>query len=223
MTVEKITRIIWWRSITKTLFFLQLVITLFFFYGYLLEFSPHYIVPFLSTNVITANAFVSGRFRSRCRYFVGLRCLRSPERALQNATWKDVWKMRGVKNTYHPLMLLSILPICSERAARKYAFLSGLIINNCHRCMLTHIDWYACGCLLLIFRESALVKHSFYEKLSDNDLLLTNANALLSVQYRYHALSLVSVIWETRTSFAEWYMKGSPKHYGRWKKNISFT
>ena len=44
------------------------------------------------------------------------------------------------------------------------------------------------------FRESALVKHSFYEKLSDNDLLLTNANALLSVQYRYHALSLVSVI-----------------------------
>ena len=84
--------------------------------------------------------------------------------------------------------------------------------------MLTHIDWYACGCLLLIFRESALVKHSFYEKLSDNDLLLTNANALLSVQYRYHALSLVSVIWETRTSFAEWYMKGSPKHYGRWKK-----
>ena len=139
----------------------------FFFYSYLLEFSPHYIVPFLSTNVITANAFVSGRFRSRCRYFVGLRCLRSPERALQNATWKDVWKMRGVKNTYHPLMLLSILPICSERAARKYASLSGLIINNCHRCMLTHIDWYACGCLLLIFRESALVKHSFYEKLSD--------------------------------------------------------
>ena len=58
----------------------------FFFYGYLLEFSPHYIVPFLSTNVITANAFVSVRFRSRCRYFVGLRCLRSPERALQNAT-----------------------------------------------------------------------------------------------------------------------------------------
>ena len=170
MTVEKITRIIWWRSITKTLFFLQLVITL-FFYGYLLEFSPHYIVPFLSTNVITANAFVSGRFRSRCRYFVGLRCLRSTGRALQNATWKDVWKMRGVKNTYHPLMFLSILPICSERAARKYASPSGLIINNCHRCMLTHIDWYACGCLLLIFRESALVKHSFYEKLSDNDLL----------------------------------------------------
>ena len=30
MTVEKITRIIWWRSITKTLFFLQLVITLLF-------------------------------------------------------------------------------------------------------------------------------------------------------------------------------------------------
>lgn len=110
------------------------------------------------------------------------------------------------------------------RASREKIFISyGLIINNYHRCMLRHIEWYACGCLLLIFRESALVKHSFYEKLSDNDLLLTNANALLSVQYRYHALSLVSVIWETRTSFAEWYMKGSPKHYGRWKKNTSFT
>ena len=123
MTVEKITRIIWWRSITKTLFFLQLVITLFFFYGYLLEFSPHYIVPFLSTNVITANVLLSVRFRSPCRYFVGLRCLRSPEWALQNATWKDVWKMRGVKKTNHPLMFLSILPIYSERAAKKYSSL----------------------------------------------------------------------------------------------------
>ena len=51
----------------------------FFFYSYLLEFSPHYIVPFLSTNVITANVLLSVRFRSPCRYFVGLRCLRSPE------------------------------------------------------------------------------------------------------------------------------------------------
>lgn len=211
MTVEKITRIIWWRSITKTLFFLQLVITPLF----LLQLSIRIFSSLYCPNF--------KHKRNNCKR-VSLCLLPFPVSLFR---WSPLLEKPGMSfaECYLKgrLMFLSIFTDIF-RASREKIFISyGLIINNYHRCMLRHIEWYACGCLLLIFRESALVKHSFYEKLSDNDLLLTNANALLSVQYRYHALSLVSVIWETRTSFAEWYMKGSPKHYGRWKKNTSFT
>ena len=222
MTIEKITRIIWWRSITKTLFFLQLVITLFFLRLSIRIFSSLYCPIFKHK-------------RNNCKcvalcplpFPVSLFCwsplFEKPGMSFAECYLKGRLKNAGgEKDKSSTNVSFNFADIF--RASREKIFISyGLIINNYHRCMLRHIEWYACGCLLLIFRESALVKHSFYEKLLDNDLLLTNANALLSVQYRYHALSLVSVIWETRTSFAEWYMKGSPKHYGRWKKNTSFT
>ena len=72
-------------------------------------------------------------------------------RALQNdRTMKGRLKQYGRSNkkTYHLLQFLSILLIYSERAARKYSSLGGLIVHHCHRYMHRHIGWCACGCLL---------------------------------------------------------------------------
>ena len=149
MTVEKITRIIWWRSITKTLFFLQLVITLFFFF-------------FLQLSIRIFSSLYCPIFkhkRNNCKcvalcplpFPVSLFCwsplFEKPGMSFAECYLKGRLKNAGgEKEKSSTNVSFNFADIF--RASREKIFISyGLIINNYHRCMLRHIEWYACGCL----------------------------------------------------------------------------